>query len=213
MASPNGENPPMASPNGEDPPMTTPNGEGPTNTKTKKRTRGLTAMKMVIRARSKNIKLHMVSVTYDNWHDKALSGLKDIIWQDIISAFDVEEEHNTYILQSAGRSHRQFRTDAGKYVRDAEGNINLKPPKKYENIIHEADWIAFVKKRTEDEKFLLDRPETNPNVKMIDLEILWVDARKNKAGIIDNPNVQEVKDRCVSDILIQMFCSDLMHLF
>ncbi|KAK7259805.1 hypothetical protein RIF29_25420 [Crotalaria pallida] len=59
--------------------MTTPNGEGPPNTKTKKRTRWLTAMKMVIRARSKNIKLHMVPVTYDNWHDKALPGLKDII--------------------------------------------------------------------------------------------------------------------------------------
>ncbi|KAK7256311.1 hypothetical protein RIF29_29752 [Crotalaria pallida] len=70
------------------------------------------------------------------------------------SAFDVDETRKEYILKSAGKSHRQFRTTMGKYVRDADGNINLKPPKKYENIIREADGLVFVKKRTEDKSFL-----------------------------------------------------------
>ncbi|KAK7282114.1 hypothetical protein RIF29_10663 [Crotalaria pallida] len=47
----------MASPNGEDPPLTSPNGEVPPNTTTKKRSRGMTAMKKVFRSRSKNVKL------------------------------------------------------------------------------------------------------------------------------------------------------------
>ncbi|KAK7256073.1 hypothetical protein RIF29_29507 [Crotalaria pallida] len=157
MASPNGEDSSMTSPNGEDPPIT------------KKRTFGLTAMNKVewnVKGQPKNKKggntlvtyigvivRQMVPITYCNWNDKSLAGLKDIIWQDIISAFDVEEKHKAY-TQFAGKSHRQFRTKAGKFVRDANGNINLKPPKKYANIIREDDWTTFVKKRTEDKSFL-----------------------------------------------------------
>ncbi|KAF1884497.1 hypothetical protein Lal_00028374 [Lupinus albus] len=65
----------------------------------------------------------------------------------VVSAFDVGGEHKNYILKTAGKSYRQFRVDVRKYVRDSEGNINLKPPTKYTNIIQEADWKIFPTRR------------------------------------------------------------------
>ncbi|KAF1883459.1 hypothetical protein Lal_00013352 [Lupinus albus] len=72
----------------------------------------------------------------------------------ILATFDVDEEHKDYIMKSVGKALREFRTNCGKCLRDSEGNVNLKPPAKYSNLIDEADWIEFVNYRTKDEKFL-----------------------------------------------------------
>ncbi|KAE9608433.1 hypothetical protein Lalb_Chr08g0235601 [Lupinus albus] len=72
----------------------------------------------------------------------------------VYATFDVGEQHKNYIIKTAGKTLRQFRTDAGKCLRDANGNVNLKPPAKYANLIYEADWMEFVTHRTQDEKFL-----------------------------------------------------------
>ncbi|KAF1891834.1 hypothetical protein Lal_00031644 [Lupinus albus] len=82
---------------------------------------------------------------------------------------------------------------------DAKGNVNLKPLAKYANLIDEADCMEFVTYRRQDEKFLLEQSETpSPPSAAIDLDVLWVDARKNKQCVIDNEKVQEVVNRVVS---------------
>ncbi|KAE9588819.1 hypothetical protein Lalb_Chr22g0359551 [Lupinus albus] len=138
----------------------------------------------------------------------------------ILATFDVDEEHKDYIMKSVGKALREFRTNCGKCLRDSEGNVNLKPPAKYSNLIDEADWIEFVNYRTKDEKFLkiseqnLKRASnliypyrafrmgyrgtpTNetPSSAAVDLDVRWVDVRKNKQGVVDNEKVQEVVNR------------------
>ncbi|KAF1863111.1 hypothetical protein Lal_00041098 [Lupinus albus] len=101
----------------------------PVTPKTQKRKScGVTAMKSVVHSRSNNIKS--------------------------TASIDVGKEHKDYIMKTTGKTLREFRTNYGKCLKDAEGNVNLKPPTKYANIIDEADWIEFATYRTEDEKFL-----------------------------------------------------------
>ncbi|KAF1868169.1 hypothetical protein Lal_00018686 [Lupinus albus] len=151
---------------------------------------GVTAMKSVVRARSNNNKLTVewnakgqplnnkggnklvsyigvvvrqnVSIKFKHWSDDRLNVVKDIIWKDINATFDVDEEHKDYIMKSAHKALREFRTNCGKCLRDAEGNVNLKPPAKYANLIDE-----------------LEQSET-PSISAVNLDVLWVDARKNK---------------------------------
>ncbi|KAF1885980.1 hypothetical protein Lal_00032290, partial [Lupinus albus] len=131
-------------------------------------------MKSVVRSRSNNNKLtfkwnakgqplnhkggnklvRYIGVVFKHWSDERLNAAKDIIWKDITATFDVGEEQKDYIMKSAGKALREFRTNCGKCLRDAEGNVNLKPPAKYANLIEEADWIEFVTYRTQDEKLL-----------------------------------------------------------
>ncbi|KAF1891440.1 hypothetical protein Lal_00017076 [Lupinus albus] len=58
-------------------------------------------------------------------------------------------------MKGADKALREFRTNYGKCLRDAEGNVNLKPAAKYAKLIDEADWIEFVNYRTKDEKLLV----------------------------------------------------------
>ncbi|KAF1858974.1 hypothetical protein Lal_00000796, partial [Lupinus albus] len=184
----------------------------------------------VVRARSKNIKLTV------EWNAKGqpcnnkggntlVSYIGVVVRQN--TTFDVDEQHKDYIMKSVGKAFREFRTNCGKCLRDAEGNVNLKPPAKYENLIDETDWLEFVTYRTQDKKFLkiseqnrkrasnpiypyrasrmsyrgvkekiLEQSETpSPSIAAVDLDVLWVDARKNKQGVIDNEKVQEVVNR------------------
>ncbi|KAF1877120.1 hypothetical protein Lal_00015781 [Lupinus albus] len=101
--------------------------------------------------------------------------------------FDVGEEHKDYILKYVGKALRQFRIDAGKCVRGADGNINLKPPTKYEKLIKEEHHKAF-----------LEQNDTPLNVHVVDFDVPWVDSRKNKDIAIDNEQVQEVTNHIVS---------------
>ncbi|KAE9597627.1 hypothetical protein Lalb_Chr16g0388541 [Lupinus albus] len=102
-------------------------------------------------------------------------------------------------MKSVGKALREFRTNCGKCLRDAEGNVNLKPPTKYGNLIYEADWIEVVTYHAQDKKFLLEQSETpSPSSAAVDLDVLWVDARKNKQRVIDNEKVQEAVNRVVT---------------
>ncbi|KAF1862584.1 hypothetical protein Lal_00014124 [Lupinus albus] len=111
--------------------------------------RGITAMKSVVRSRSNNNKLTVewnargqplnnnggnilvsyigvvvrqnISIKLKHWSDDRLNALNDIIWKDITATFDVDEEHKDYIMKSAGKALREFRTKCGKCLRDAEG--------------------------------------------------------------------------------------------
>ncbi len=70
--------------------------------------------------------------------------------------FDVDEAQKNITLKIAGRAHRTFRTAlAHKWLRDKKGNINHKPPSLYASFIEQDVWSAFVRKRTEDEEFLV----------------------------------------------------------
>ncbi|KAF1862089.1 hypothetical protein Lal_00026606 [Lupinus albus] len=140
------------------------------------------------------------------------------------ATFDDGEENKDYILKTAGKALRKFITDVRKCLRDANGNVNLKPLAKYENLIDKADWVEFVKLRTQDDKFLKVSEEnlkraSNPlypcrvsrmGYRGVEEKIvtrtkrdtfgfecrrpryLWVDVRKNKQGVIDIEQVQEV---------------------
>ncbi|KAF1865332.1 hypothetical protein Lal_00004706 [Lupinus albus] len=134
-----------------------------------------------------------ISIEFKHWSDDRLNAAKDIIWKDIT----ISEEHKDYIIKGAGKALREFKTNCRKCLRDAEGNVNLKPLAKYANLIDEADWIKFVNYRTKDEIFLLEQSET-PSSAAVDLDVLWVDARKNKQGVVDNEKVQEIVNRVVT---------------
>ncbi|KAF1870580.1 hypothetical protein Lal_00025808 [Lupinus albus] len=101
---------------------------------THKRTpRGVTSMKNIIRARRKNVKLTV------EWNTRGQPCNNK--GGNTLTTFDVGEQHKDYIIKTIGKALRQFRTDAGKCLRDANGNVNLKPPAKYANLIDEADWM------------------------------------------------------------------------
>ncbi|KAF1884095.1 hypothetical protein Lal_00046378, partial [Lupinus albus] len=108
-----------------------------------------------------------ISIKFKHWSDDRLNAAKDIICKDItisfhatiyflcfLATFDVDEQHKDYFMKSVGKALREFRTNCGKCLRDVEGNVNLKPPAKYANLIDEANWVEFVTYRTQDEKFL-----------------------------------------------------------
>ncbi|KAK7243890.1 hypothetical protein RIF29_38703 [Crotalaria pallida] len=97
----------------------------------------------------------MVPITCDHWRDAALDVFKNNIWADIQMSFVVDESRQKYVLQKAGDLHRSFRTYLTRHhLRDADGNVNEHPPKKYAHIISEDVWRAFVAKRTEDDSFM-----------------------------------------------------------
>ncbi|KAF1858852.1 hypothetical protein Lal_00045163 [Lupinus albus] len=109
--------------------------------------RGITVMRSVIRARSNNkgdkltvewnargqplnnkggnklisyivvVIRQNISIKFKHWSDDRLNAAKDIIWKDITATFDVDEEHKDYIIKSAGKALRQFRTNCGKCIR------------------------------------------------------------------------------------------------
>ncbi|KAF1894473.1 hypothetical protein Lal_00046692, partial [Lupinus albus] len=131
----------------------------------KRKSCGITVVKSVVRSRMNNIKStgqplnnkggnklvsyigvlvrRTISIKFKHWSDDRLNALKDIIWKNITASFDVGKEHKDYIMKTTGKTLREFRTNCGKCLKDAEGNVNLKPLSKYANIFDEADWIEF----------------------------------------------------------------------
>jgi hypothetical protein len=52
-----------------------------------------------------------------------------------------------------GQALRQYRTDAGKYIKNTDGTPNYQVPKRYKDMISEEVWVSFVNYRmTEDFK-------------------------------------------------------------
>ncbi|KAF1855110.1 hypothetical protein Lal_00022927 [Lupinus albus] len=181
----------------------TPEPQTPQTQTQKHKPRGITAMKSVIRG--------------------TLNASKDIIWKDITATCDVDEEDEDYIMKSAGKALQEIRTNCGKCIRDAEGNVNLKPPyqswdprlserfslseqnrKRASNPIYPytaLEWAIEEFKK----KLQLEQSET-PSSAAVDLNVLWVDARKNKQGVVDNEKVQEVVNRVDKyDSLVERF--------
>ncbi|KAF1892305.1 hypothetical protein Lal_00010769 [Lupinus albus] len=115
-----------------------------------------------------------ISIKFKHWSDDRLNAAKDIIWKDktisfhATASFDVDEKHKDYIIKSARKALREFRTNCGKCLRDAEGNVNLKPPAKYANLIDEAYLVEFVTYRTQDENYSKiseqNRKRASPNL-------------------------------------------------
>ncbi|KAF1876659.1 hypothetical protein Lal_00030072, partial [Lupinus albus] len=148
----------------------TPEPQTPQTQTQKRKPRGITAMKSIVRARSNN-KGDKLTVEWNargqplnnKGGNTLVSYIGVVVRQNIsikfkhwsmIATFDVDEEHKDYIMKSVGKALREFRTNCGKCLRDAEDNVNLKPPAKYANLIDEADWIEFVNYRTKDKKLL-----------------------------------------------------------
>ncbi|KAF1881668.1 hypothetical protein Lal_00032137 [Lupinus albus] len=139
----------------------------------KRKQRGVTAMKSVVRARSNNNKLTVewnakgqplnnkggntlasyigvvvrqnISIKFKQWSDDRLTAANDIIWKDI-----------TKICEQNRASNPIY-------------------------------------------PYRLEQCETpSPSSAIVDLDVLWVNARKNKQGVINNEKVQEVVNRVVS---------------
>ncbi|KAF1871036.1 hypothetical protein Lal_00020770 [Lupinus albus] len=168
----------------------------PVTQKQKRKRRGVTSIKSIIRARSKNIKLTVEWNSHGQpCNNKGGNTLisyigvlnvfpcnlfrQFLLYFSVYAYFDVDEQHKDYIMKSVGKALREFRTNCGKCLRDAEDNVNLKPPTKYANLI---------------DKF--EQSETpSPSSAAVDLDVLWVDARKNMQCVIDNEKVQEIVNR------------------
>ncbi|KAF1888508.1 hypothetical protein Lal_00011281 [Lupinus albus] len=151
--------------------------------------RGVIFMKNVIRARSKNVKLTVEWNTYGQpCYNKG---------GNTLATFDVGEDHKDYIIKTAGKALRQFRTDAGKYLKDAnENKISEENCKRASNPLYpyRASRIGY---RGVEEK-ILEQSETPSASSSVDLDVLWVDVRKDKQDFIDNEQIQEVVDRVIT---------------
>ncbi|XP_073226057.1 uncharacterized protein [Cicer arietinum] len=213
--------------------------------------RGATIMQNVIKARSSDIKFEVgwnesgqpidhngsmfvsyigvvvrqsIPITIDDWRDKVLKDVKDIMWTDIQAAFVVDVVRNTYVLRVGGKIHRGFRSYLSNcYLKDREENTNAEAPKIYKHYISNEEWSAFVAKRS-DPAFVniskanreraknLTHPYKKSRMGYARLEqkllqdtqsdqplgrhILWKEARVNKDGVVDNENVQKVIELC-----------------
>ncbi|KAF1888467.1 hypothetical protein Lal_00011240, partial [Lupinus albus] len=161
----------MSSQNEENKKGTMVNTQTPVTQTQKRKPRGVTSMKSVVRLRSNNNKLTVEwnakgQPCNNKGGNKLVSYIGVLVRQNIFvkfkywsderlnATFDVDEQHKDYIMKSVGKALREFRTNCGKCFRDAEGNVNLMPPPKYANLIDEANWIEFVTYCTQDEKFL-----------------------------------------------------------
>ncbi|KAF1886058.1 hypothetical protein Lal_00021339 [Lupinus albus] len=150
-----------------------------------------------------------ISIKWKHWSDDRLNAVKDIIWKDIT-------------IKCLARLSDNLEPIAGNV---SEMLKAMYIPAKYANLIEEADWIEFVTHRTQDEK-LLKISEQNrkrasnpiypyrasrmgyrrleqskippPSSAAVDLDVLWVDAHKNKQCVIDNEKVQEAVNRVVT---------------
>ncbi|XP_054776612.1 uncharacterized protein LOC129285091 [Prosopis cineraria] len=226
-----------------------------------KNTRGLTIMKEVIHAKSWGRKLNIawnakgqpinpgrsrfvsyigvvtrreVPISYNTWRAVPRSN-KEAVWEEIESSFNIDASRKKYVLGTASRQLRSFRTVlTAKYLRDANGKIIEHPPARYAHLIKQEDWDAFIGRRKdksfkklseENRQRALDPlyPYRRGRVAYADLEqqliaqqgsqivtlsrhILWKEGHVNKEGQIDNENVQRVWKEC--DALSQSFSQD-----
>ncbi|QCD86782.1 hypothetical protein DEO72_LG3g1308 [Vigna unguiculata] len=120
---------------------------------------------------------------------------------------------------------------ANTYLKDENGNYienpPTEPPEKYASMISEDVWKDFVVKRMDtsfEEKILKNKErashskypyrgsrngyarqeqemELGSNVSNIPRQELWKHARVNKAGEIENEDIQQVWNKCVSNIV------------
>ncbi|KAF1866381.1 hypothetical protein Lal_00024391 [Lupinus albus] len=170
----------------------------------------MASVKKVIFARSKNIKLAVewntkgqplntkgdnilvsyigvtvrqnVQITFSSWSNKMLNHVQERIWNNITSTFDVGEEHKEYILKYADMALQQFRTNEARALKMlmAMSTSNFQPN------------MQISLKRISARLLSIDAHKT------LDLDVLWVDTRKNKDDIIDNGKVQEVTNFVVA---------------
>ncbi|KAK7293238.1 hypothetical protein RJT34_16101 [Clitoria ternatea] len=84
-----------------------------------------------------------VPISHDNW--KFVPGhLKDEIWDEIQKCFEVDQGHKSYVLRTAGRILRNFRSTVRNKNVDEEGNLVSEPPKNIERLITVANhWDDF----------------------------------------------------------------------
>ncbi|XP_057446635.1 uncharacterized protein LOC130738591 [Lotus japonicus] len=164
-----------------------------------------------------------VPIIYNSWEDVP-EQIKNNIWSDVESAFLVDDIHRKYVLQVADRLWTQFRSNLSKCVTDDAGNMNEHPPQTYSCIIPDDDWKKFVAQHVDEpSKTLSDgnlqsllKPayefmksctrdasleqnaieEEGSYVTSLPRHVLWRAGHVNKQGLIDNPNVQQVWDKC-----------------
>ncbi|KAF1867916.1 hypothetical protein Lal_00012812 [Lupinus albus] len=113
----------------------TPEQQTPQTQTQKRKPRGITTMKSVVRERSNNkgdkltvewnargqplnnkggnTLVSYIGVVVQQNISIKLNAAKDIFWKDITETFDVDEEHKDYIMKSAGKDLREFRTIGG----------------------------------------------------------------------------------------------------
>ena len=58
--------------------------------------------------------------------------------------FDVGPNREKYVLKAAGNLLRNFRTKMRKRIRNKQGYIRDKPPRKYQSVVPDIVWRDFV---------------------------------------------------------------------
>ncbi|XP_028798627.1 uncharacterized protein LOC114754058 [Neltuma alba] len=166
-----------------------------------------------------------VPITAQHWR-RVDRSVRDTIWTDVSSAFDIDESRKRFVEGKAGRALRSFRYFVThKYLKDPSTADESQVPSLIRDLVKPEDWAAFVTSRR-DRQFQELSSQNKERVKKneypyrkgrlgyagleqevtqqegsdvtVSRQMLWALARQNKDGQIDNPRVKEVVDRMES---------------
>ena len=94
-----------------------------------------------------------VPIWIQDWRSRDLDGLKEIIWKETATSFNVDDCFRSTCLKSCGEAARNFQHDLYKtFVEDfvTKDSVWTRPQKVIDNYpnIEEEDWEKFVQYRT-----------------------------------------------------------------
>ncbi|KAK7266575.1 hypothetical protein RIF29_19224 [Crotalaria pallida] len=127
-----------------------------------------------------------VPITIKNWKTEADNTLRNDIWMEVLTTWDIDEKHRSYVLKAAGDSLKTFRVRLNRWRKKTGANH---PPKQYADAITLEEWEEFVQHCT-NENFVLK--EMASNEASLPRYALYRAARLNKKGEVDNENARQI---------------------
>ncbi|KAK7256848.1 hypothetical protein RIF29_30385 [Crotalaria pallida] len=95
-----------------------------------------------------------VPIRIKNWKTEADYTLRNDIWMEVLTTWDIDEKHRSYVLKAANDSLKTFRVRLNRWRKKTGANH---PPKQYADAITLEEWEEFVQRcTTEDFEVPLD---------------------------------------------------------
>ncbi|KAK7255474.1 hypothetical protein RIF29_28884 [Crotalaria pallida] len=127
-----------------------------------------------------------VPITIKNWKTEADNTLRNDIWMEVLTTWDIDEKHRSYVLKAAGDSLKTFRVRLNRWRKKTGANH---PPKQYADAITLEEWEEFVHHCTTENCVL---KEMASNEASLPRYALYRAARLNKKGEVDNENARQI---------------------
>ncbi|KAK7291534.1 hypothetical protein RIF29_06759 [Crotalaria pallida] len=164
-----------------------------------------------------------VPITIKNWKTEADNTLRNDIWMEVLTTWDIDEKHRSYVLKAVGDSLKIFRVRLNRWRKKTGANH---PPKQYADAITLEEWEEFVQHCTTENFVKLSNEnkkeasnqrcpsrcsrlgyagleekllkEMASNEASLPRYALYRAARLNKKGEVDNENARQIVEEIVS---------------